>query len=279
MRITSICATPTIASLFHPGDVPTFVVLATGGESVTRLMQTVWASRIRVYSAYGPTEATMAVTAHMVTPEMKLQNIGRTFDGVHALVVNPEALQPVPMGNVGELCLAGLQLEKGHHERPEATAAAFHSLPDGRLYKTGDLSRWFPDNEIELFGHKDDQVKINRYRAELGEIESVLLREVPSMQCAVIVAEFSLRKQIVAFCCPTSLLLPASLSVGPQGDCVLLSPEDAPGATKIKDQLSTLPEYMILTLWFPVSHFPLMSTGKTDLKRLQDWWRARRTRC
>ncbi|OJJ70923.1 hypothetical protein ASPBRDRAFT_196470 [Aspergillus brasiliensis CBS 101740] len=259
MQVTAVCVTPTMAGLFHPDDVPTLQILATGGEPVTPHMQTVWAPRITVHSAYGPTEATICVTTTHVTPDMNLRNIGRPYRNVSAQILDPDTLQPVPAGEVGELCLAGPQLARGYLKRPDATDKVFRNRPDGRIYQTGDLARWLPSGEIELFGRKDDQVKINGYRIELGEIESVMMQTGLFSQCAVIAATVLKKKQLVAFC---STAAPGSREV------VLLAPEQAPILDEIKEHLTTLPKYMVPSIWLPLSDFPLMGSGKIDRKRL-----------
>lgn len=259
MQVTAVCVTPTMAGLFHPDDVPTLQILATGGEPVTPHMQTVWAPRITVHSAYGPTEATICVTTTHVTPDMNLRNIGRPYRNVSAQILDPDTLQPVPAGEVGELCLAGPQLARGYLKRPDATDKVFRNRPDGRIYQTGDLARWLPNGDIELFGRKDDQVKINGYRIELGEIESVVMQTGLFSQCAVIAATVLKKKQLVAFC---STSAPGSREV------VLLAPEQAPILDEIKDHLTTLPKYMVPSIWLPLSDFPLMGSGKIDRKRL-----------
>ncbi|PYI02181.1 nonribosomal peptide synthase [Aspergillus sclerotiicarbonarius CBS 121057] len=261
MKVTAVCVTPTMAGLFHPDDVPTLEVLATGGEPVTPHMQTVWAPRIPVYSAYGPTEATICVTTTPVTPDMNLRNIGRPYRNVTAQILDPDTLEQVPFGEVGELCVAGPQLARGYLKRPDATDKVFRNRPDGRIYQTGDLARWLPTGEIELFGRKDDQVKINGYRIELGEIESVIMQTGLFSQCAVIAANVLKKKQLVAFCS-------ASAPVPGEAKVMLLPPEQAPNMDKVKEQLITLPKYMVPAIWLPLSDFPLMVSGKIDRKRL-----------
>ena len=57
-----------------------------------------------------------------------------------------------------------------------AHGAAVHREPvraGDRLYKTGDLARYYR-REIEYLGRNDDQVKIRGFRIELGEIETRL---------------------------------------------------------------------------------------------------------
>ncbi|WP_243902384.1 condensation domain-containing protein [Aetokthonos hydrillicola] len=65
--------------------------------------------------------------------------------------------QPVPIGAVGELYVAGAGLAKGYHHRPDLTADRFvlnhfNRTPDARLYKTGHLVRYLPDGNLEHVG-------------------------------------------------------------------------------------------------------------------------------
>ncbi len=70
---------------------------------------------------------------------------------------------------------------------------------DNRMYKTGDIARWFPDGNIEYIGRNDDQVKIRGFRIEPGEIET-RLSEHPSVdQCAVVCREHNGNKILAAY--------------------------------------------------------------------------------
>jgi amino acid adenylation domain-containing protein len=94
---------------------------------------------------------------------------------------------PTPDWVVGELHAAGVGLATGYIGADAADAARFKydaGLQE-RLYATGDLGRYLPDGSIEILGRADFQLKLNGYRIDPGEIESVLLQETGVTDCIV----------------------------------------------------------------------------------------------
>lgn len=87
-----------------------------------------------------------------------------------------ELFWEVPIWVPGSLYIGGKGLAIGYLNDDEKTDASFISHPDTgeRIYSTGDLGRYLPDGNMEFMGRKDNQVKINGYRVELGEIEKKL---------------------------------------------------------------------------------------------------------
>ena len=75
------------------------------------------------------------------------------------------------MYEVGEIVVESPHVAKGYFEQPLLSAIKFQ----GRTYHTGDAGRFLPNGEIELVGRDDRQVKVNGYRVEPAEIESVLM--------------------------------------------------------------------------------------------------------
>jgi non-ribosomal peptide synthase protein (TIGR01720 family) len=66
-----------------------------------------------------------------------------------------EGLQPVPLGVLGEIYVAGDNLSRGYWLDPELTAERFlpcpySQLPGARMYRTGDHGRWLRDGSIEI---------------------------------------------------------------------------------------------------------------------------------
>ncbi|HMB54043.1 MAG TPA: amino acid adenylation domain-containing protein, partial [Thermoanaerobaculia bacterium] len=153
-----------------------------GGEVLKRsLVDRIHAlePRPRLVNVYGPTEATVFVTAAEVPPGVETITIGKPVPGSRAYVLG-DSRQPVAAGVAGELHLAGDQLARGYLHDEELTRQRFVEVgADGpvaeeRLYATGDLCRWSDDGEIEFLGRVDQQVKVRGFRVELGEIESAL---------------------------------------------------------------------------------------------------------
>ncbi len=95
-------------------------------------------------------------------------------------------LNPCPNWVKGDLYIAGTGLALGYEGDPVATKHAFILSQKGeRLYKTGDMARYWPDGTLEFLGRKDTQVKIAGHRIELGEIEAALLTHPHIQEAAV----------------------------------------------------------------------------------------------
>ncbi len=207
---------------------------------------------------YGPTETTIDVTEFACHPGIKAIYIGRPVDNTKVYVLDA-ARQPAPVGVIGELYIGGVQVARGYLNRPELTAERFIANPFAtpedqargydRLYKTGDLVRWFPDGNLEYIGRNDFQVKIRGFRIELGEIENNL-NDYPTIKHSVImVHEREGTKSLVAY----------YVAEKPISDDRLL------------EHLATkLPDYMIPSVFVHLESLPLTSSGKLDRRALPE---------
>jgi acyl-coenzyme A synthetase/AMP-(fatty) acid ligase len=100
-----------------------------------------------------------------------------------------ENLGCMQIGCPGELFIGGAGLARGYLNDPELTSLKFIPNPfraGERMYRTGDLVRYQENGNLEFLGRLDDQVKIQGYRIEPGEIEAAVLDYPGVTQAAVI---------------------------------------------------------------------------------------------
>jgi len=210
---------------------------------------------VPLHNLYGPTEAAIDVTYWECKREGNVGQvpIGRPIWNTRVYVLDVY-LDPLPVGVVGELYVAGLGLARGYGRRPGLTAERFVADPYGaagsRMYRTGDLVRWREDGNLEFVARTDQQVKIRGFRVEPGEIEAALRCRADVQDAVVVVAqEEGGDKRLLAY--------------------VVASGGDRLEGNLLRQELErTLPDYMVPALVMVVPAFPLTPNGKVDRKAL-----------
>ncbi|MEU4175688.1 amino acid adenylation domain-containing protein [Streptomyces sp. NPDC026589] len=208
---------------------------------------------LRITNGYGPTENTAFSTTHAIVQGDLLGSripIGRALAHSTAYVLD-SGLNLLPPGAIGELCVGGEGVSAGYHNRPDLNNARFvtsPALPGERIYRTGDLARMLPNGAFDYLGRVDDQVKIDGFRVELGEIESVL-RSLDTVEDGVVIAvENGGEKRL-------------------HGYYVAARPVSS---ERIRQELAhVLAGYMVPAVLVPVDRLPLNKSGKVDRHRLK----------
>ncbi|MWC28295.1 non-ribosomal peptide synthetase [Paenibacillus sp. MMS18-CY102] len=164
-----------------------------------------------LYNLYGPTEAAVDVTEWTCQREGEWTTvpIGKPIANTQIYILD-SYLNPVPIGVPGELHIGGVQVARGYYKRTDLTQEKFISNPfsndpQARLYKTGDIAKFWEDGTVEYLGRIDHQVKVRGFRIELGEIEAALERCPGVQQAAVIAMELDHapgHKQLAAYAIP-----------------------------------------------------------------------------
>eukprot|EP01135_Chromosphaera_perkinsii_P012413 Nk52_evm24s2657 gene=Nk52_evmTU24s2657 len=208
-----------------------------------------------VWNMYGPTEATVWCTLKLLKEASEAAvSIGKPIDNCKCYVLDPESLEPVGMGDQGELHIAGPRvLARGYHKRQDLTDGVFKPnpfVPGTLMYKSGDLARYLPNGDIICVGRADYQVKINGYRIELGEIEAVVDRHPAVKANIVIVKGEGNSKQLVCY------------FVSENG-------KEAPNIGKLQEYiLGFVPKYMVPSVFVELAELPLLPNGKVNRKDL-----------
>jgi acyl-CoA synthetase (AMP-forming)/AMP-acid ligase II len=114
-------------------------------------------------------------------PEEALQGIGRPRPGVRAAVLDPDG-QPLPDGQVGEMCLSTPTAMVGYWRDQPATDAAFH----GRWLRTGDLAARNADGTYTLRGRLKEMYIRGGYNVYPAEVEAELSAHPAITACAVV---------------------------------------------------------------------------------------------
>jgi amino acid adenylation domain-containing protein/non-ribosomal peptide synthase protein (TIGR01720 family) len=210
----------------------------------------------RLFNRYGPTETTVHTHQHDIASDDVGQSacpIGSTLAGAQSFVLD-HRLRPVPVGVPGELYVAGALVARGYLGRPGLTAGRFVACPFGapgqRMYRTGDLVRWRPDGNLEYLGRVDDQIKINGYRVEPGEVAAALATLAGVAQ-AVAVARRDRpgEPQLVGY-----VVAASGATVDPEA---------------LRRQVATtLPDYLVPSAVVVIDALPLTPNGKLDAEAL-----------
>ncbi|MBJ7480741.1 non-ribosomal peptide synthase/polyketide synthase, partial [Rhodococcus sp. (in: high G+C Gram-positive bacteria)] len=202
-----------------------------------------------LHNLYGPTEAAVSVTYYeAVSSDTTSVPIGMPQWNTQAHVLDGQ-LRPTPIGQPGELYLAGVQLARGYVGRPDLSSDRFVANPYGtageRMYRTGDLVRRREDGNLDYIGRTDFQVKFRGQRIELGEIETVLLAHPDVSQAVVLVTVTPTGDQLVGYVVP---------GPGRNIDAAVLS--EFAGRS--------LPSYMVPAALMVLDALPLNTSGKLD---------------
>lgn len=181
----------------------TLKTIISAGEALTKATLDMWSTIIPNFvNAYGPSEATVCTTFFVYKQGEKLDNIiGKPLDGISVYILNTDGAL-TPIGCVGELYIGGVGVSPGYYNHPELNEGRFiinKLISDEVIYKTGDLSRWLPNANIQYVGRADNQIKINGIRVELEEIENHLSTYPDVLLCAVIAVEEQTEKKLVAY--------------------------------------------------------------------------------
>jgi len=134
---------------------------------------------------YGLSE-TMAPTHSNPYYDSKLQCLGIPTFGTEAAVINPETLEEVPQGEVGEIIVRGPQVMLGYWRNDKATDEAFIDFEDRRFFRTGDLGRMDEDGYFFITDRLKRMINASGFKVWPAEVEA-LLYEHPDIQEACII--------------------------------------------------------------------------------------------
>jgi D-alanine--poly(phosphoribitol) ligase subunit 1 len=211
-----------------------------------------------VWNMYGPTEATVATTSVRIDRDILEKYpalpVGRPMSGTEVFVTD-ENRKILPPGSRGEIVIKGPNVSPAYLARPDLTAARFFREGNQRAYRTGDWGR-FRDGLLFFEGRIDNQIKLNGYRIELGDLEANL-RALPMVRDAAVIPVMKNGKvqSLAGFVVPN-----ADFKVADPGL-----------TTTLRERLrERLPAYMLPRKFVIMDAFPMTANGKVDRSKLAE---------
>jgi long-chain acyl-CoA synthetase len=139
----------------------------------------------KVGQGFGLTE-TSAISHMRPTwlPKIIAESIGIPLLDIDVKIINPETLEELPIGEIGEILIKGPQVMKGYWKKPEETE---RTILDGWL-RTGDLARMDDDGYFYIQGRTKDIIKYKGYKVMPKEVEEKLCEHPAILEVGVVSA-------------------------------------------------------------------------------------------
>ena len=253
--LTTLTPTP---ELDLPYPLCRYIVPA--GEAFPSALVEPWTrARRQIVNTYGPTEASSDTSRQSLRPGEPI-TIGSPFANVTYVILEVDQLQPLPHGEVGELCIGGVHVARGYRNLPEQTAQKFITHPKfGRLYRTGDKCKIdIQTQRVHFLGRIDTQLKVRGHRVEAQVVEDILQTQFSEIEAAVLDYQ---NETLVAFVAAPSVC---------EGKISVVAPAPAEWAARVRATLAKqLPAPSVPTRIFLVEKFVMKPvSGKIDRKCL-----------
>ncbi|SEN90842.1 non-ribosomal peptide synthase domain TIGR01720/amino acid adenylation domain-containing protein [Chitinophaga rupis] len=255
-QVTIFTITPSYLSALNKAPMPGVRTIISAGEPAVVEDALYYGAEKSFYNGYGPSEITVNATLYKADAAQMGNTvpIGRPSANKQIYLVDGE-MRLLPPGFTGEICIGGTGLAAGYLGDEALTHQKFVASPfasGGRLYRTGDNGRWLPDGNIVFMGRRDEQLKLNGYRIDPGEITTVL-RAYPGIADA---------KAFIGTGANLGNVLAACYVTDANNTAVV---EEAALRAYLAGKL---PVYMQPSLLLPVSYFPVTANGKLDKQQL-----------
>lgn len=213
-----------------------------------------------IYTIYGCSEISCMGCTYKVSRESILEKtlVGKAFNDMNILLVD-ENKNKVPPEKVGEIYFSGKGLVKGYMNRPDLDLAKFILIDGTRYYSTGDIGVLNTQEELQILGRKDFQIKINGMRVETSEVE-YWLKKNPYVQDSVVVGKELVDggKKLVAFI----VLEPSTYHFSKEEYLCLVE-------TIRNLAFTNLPQYMVPSSIVELIQLPLNHNLKVDHQSLR----------
>lgn len=157
---------------FSTIDFSSLRVCIGGGMAVQPAIAKEWKEKTdtTILQGYGLTETSPAAVVCRIDSEFT-GTIGLPIPSTDVIIAGDDG-NPLPINEVGEICIRGPQVMEGYWQRPADTAEVM--LPGGWL-RSGDVGRMDEDGYIYIEDRKKDMILVSGFNVYPNEIENVVV--------------------------------------------------------------------------------------------------------
>lgn len=140
---------------------------------------------VDIYEGYGLSETSPVATFNQAHYGRKVGSIGCPIWGIQVCIAKADvegAIEEVPQGETGEICIRGSNIFNGYLNKPEATQAV---MVDG-WFRSGDLGYVDEDGFIFIVDRKKDLIIRGGFNVYPREVEEVMAQHPHVVQVAVV---------------------------------------------------------------------------------------------
>ena len=160
-----------------------------GGMAVQRAVAERWKeiTGCPLLEAYGLTETSPGACINPLVAGFEFNGTAGLPIPSTVITIRDDDCRILPLGETGEICIAGPQVMKGYWNRADETAKVM--TPDG-AFRTGDIGLMTPEGYVKIVDRKKDMISVSGFKVFPNEVEDVIammpgVREV----CAVAAAD------------------------------------------------------------------------------------------
>ena len=172
-----------------PGHLSSFLSVYSGGAPIPKAALEAFRSKFGhyIHNGYGLTETNSPAIVVPFSKEAPVDadsgavSIGVPVSSTTAWVVDDDSAE-VPVGQIGEIVVAGPQVARGYWNKPEETE---HAMPGGRLH-TGDVGFMDTEGWFYIVDRKKDQINASGFKVWPREVEDVLYEHPAIREAAVV---------------------------------------------------------------------------------------------
>jgi long-chain acyl-CoA synthetase len=189
-RFTGISGLNTLynALLNHPEfssiDFSHLRLATAGGMAMQKVVADRWqkATKVPILEGYGLTETSPVATTNPISLTEFSGTIGLPVPST-VITIRDDNENILPVGQVGEICIAGPQVMKGYWQRPEETAKVM--AKDG-AFKTGDIGVMDERGFVKIVDRKKDMIIVSGFNVYPNELEEVVAACPGVLECCAI---------------------------------------------------------------------------------------------